>query len=204
MSSSSQVISTFPNNYPIQQSVLQSSTTGVQNLAVAATLPLFTNISTTTAAGPTSGQFPGGLSFATVNLQTYNNPKRISASALTTAGAFANNSSVSKRTKITGYVSTDPVQKVKRVTIFLVYSSPRTPGATIVKGQSIDFAKLAVSFPAGSPMSQEIVQEMNKAFWDFQYNNQLQFTSNFYFTTAPDWSHLSNVVPTISSVVLGF
>jgi hypothetical protein len=186
---------------------LLSSTTGIQNLAISATLPLYANVSTTTAPRPTSGQFDANLYIGPFNIQTYNNPKRISASALVTAGPFANNSSVSKRTKINGYVSTDPIQGVKRVVIFLVYSSPRTPGATVVKGSSVDFATLHVTYPAGSPLSQELIQEMNKSLWNFQYNNQQQYESNFYFlppTAIGSWADLTHTVPTVSQVILGF
>ncbi len=185
---------------------LQSTATGAQYIHISAALPSFNNVSTTTAPAPTSGQFPGFLNGALPITVLPAGAKRISPSALVAAGPFANNSSVSKRTKINGYITTDPLQGQKRVSIFLVYSSPRTPGAVLVRGSSVEVAKLRTTFPAGSEMSDDLVKKMNQALWQFQTDNA--------FNEPPVWSDnfkiynparaVINVIPTISSLLLGF
>ncbi len=124
--------------------------TGAQYIFRSAALPAFNNVSTTTAPAPTSGQYPGFIVGTSPHSVVPVGAKRISASVLAAAGPFANNSSVAKRTKINGYVATDPYQGQKRVSIFIVYSSPRTPGAVLVTGNRIDVATLKTTFPAGS------------------------------------------------------
>ncbi len=190
--------------------LLPSTSNGYAYIAMTATLPAFNNVSTTTAAAPNSGQIPGWLTGLVPGTTVPYGAKRISTSALVAAGPFADfatYSSVAKRTKINGYVSTDTVRNVKRVNIFLVYSSPRTPGATIVKGNSVDFAKLTTTFAAGSEMSDQLVKEMNKALWNFQTDLILfppSYGLNFYILSGPPAPVVMNVIPTISSLLLGF
>lgn len=194
----------FPNGTKV---ALPSTSNGYAYIYMTAALPAFNNVSTTTAPAPDSGQAPGWLNGVTFPVVPYG-AKRISPSALVAAGPFANNTSVAKRTKINGYVSTDTVRNVKRVNIFLVYSSPRTPGATIVKGSSVDFAQLTTTFASGSEMSDQLVKEMNKALWNFNVD-LLGFppsmSYNFYILSGPEsGAQPTNAIPTISSLLLGF
>ncbi len=187
-----------------------SSTTGLQYAMLLATVPSFAQISSTTAAGPApSGvaALPFGVQLPTALVGA----TKISASALKAAGVFASNSSVSKRTKITGFFVNDKYQRGKDIAIFLVYSSPQTPGAVKVTGSSIDFATLTVSFPAGQLLDGEVFKTMNKGFWEPNFFNGVTqgglfpgLGSSPIISFSNSASALTNTVPTISQVLLGF
>lgn len=173
-----------------------SSTTGVQYIIIRAAVPGFTNISGTTSSGP--AQTGVVNTFLRLPIILPSGATRISASALLKAGIFSNNSSVSNRTKITGYFSNDQFQNAKNISIFLVYSSPRTPGAVIVTGDSIDFATLNVTFPAGKVTTGDVFKDICLGLWVPNESNPSLFF--FYNST----STFTNTVPTVSQAILGF
>ncbi len=187
-----------------------SSTTGAQYMMLLATVPSFAQISSTTSLAPA----PSGVTSLPFGVQLPTSlvgAKKISASALKAAGVFASNSSVSKRTKITGFFVDDKYQQGKDIAIFLVYSSPQTPGAVKVTGTSIDFATLTVSFPAGQLLDGEVFKTINKGFWEPNFFNGVTQGGLFpglgaspiiaFYNSTPA---LTNTVPTISQVILGY